>query len=87
MQGKNKEHWEELCAQAAVEQDGKKLLELVKQINDMLEAKERRLGVVSTLTIPCPTCGAEAGERCKLVTGELRSEPHRDRRVIAKDQS
>ena len=31
MQGKNKEHWEELCAQAAVEQDGQKLLELVKQ--------------------------------------------------------
>jgi hypothetical protein len=46
MQGKTKERWEELCAQAAVEQDGQKLLELVKQINDILEAKERRLGVL-----------------------------------------
>ncbi len=36
----------ELCAQAALEQDGKKLLELVKQINELLEEKERRLGVL-----------------------------------------
>ncbi len=36
----------ELCAQAAAEQDGQKLLELVKQIDDLLEEKERRLGVV-----------------------------------------
>jgi hypothetical protein len=46
VQGEKKERWEELCAQAAVEQDGKKLLELVKQINELLEEKERRLGVL-----------------------------------------
>jgi hypothetical protein len=31
--------------QAAVEQDPQKLLELAKEINDLLEAKERRLGI------------------------------------------
>jgi hypothetical protein len=46
MQGANKERWMELCEQAAVEQDGEKLLKLVEQINDILEAKERRLGVL-----------------------------------------
>ena len=40
------ERWFQLCAQAAVEQDPKKLLELVQEINDLLEAKERRLGVL-----------------------------------------
>jgi hypothetical protein len=46
MQGEQKERWQELCAQAAVEQDPKKLLELAKEINDLLEAKERRLGII-----------------------------------------
>ena len=43
MQGKNKELWMELCEKAAIEQDPEKLMVLVKQINDLLEAKERRL--------------------------------------------
>jgi hypothetical protein len=46
MKGEKRERWMELCAQAAEEQDGIKLLELVKQINDLLEEKERRLGVL-----------------------------------------
>ena len=45
MQGVNKERWLELCAQAAVEQDPARMLELVKEINDLLEEKERRLGI------------------------------------------
>jgi len=40
---KDKEHWMELCAQAAVEQDPVKMLELVKEINRLLEEKEQRL--------------------------------------------
>ena len=36
----------ELCARAAEEQDPKKLLELVTEINRLLEEKERRLGIV-----------------------------------------
>jgi len=31
------------CEQAAVEQDPKKLHELIREINDLLEAKEARL--------------------------------------------
>ena len=37
------ELWKELCAQAAVEQDPKKLQELVRQINELLDAKRQRL--------------------------------------------
>ncbi len=43
MQGKNKERWLELTEQAAVEQDAAKMLLLIKEINDLLEAKEKRL--------------------------------------------
>ncbi|HEX3319711.1 MAG TPA: hypothetical protein VHR84_03330 [Terriglobales bacterium] len=43
MQGPTRERWEELCAQAADEQDSQKLLELVKEINRLLEEKEQRL--------------------------------------------
>jgi len=35
-----------LCEQAAVEQDPRKLMELVMEINNLLEAKERRLGIL-----------------------------------------
>jgi hypothetical protein len=41
-----KERWLELCAQAAVEQDPEKLMALVQEINDLLEQKERRLGII-----------------------------------------
>jgi hypothetical protein len=43
MQGANKERWKVLCEQAAVEQDPVKLHQLIKEINDLLEAKETRL--------------------------------------------
>ena len=46
MQGEKKERWMELCALAAVEQDPKKLIELVQEINALLEEKERRLGIL-----------------------------------------
>ena len=34
------------------------------------------------LTVRCPTCGAKAGEKCELATGQPRTFPHRDRRLI-----
>jgi hypothetical protein len=46
MQGEKRERWMELCAQVASEQDPKKVLELVEQINKLLEEKERRLGIL-----------------------------------------
>jgi hypothetical protein len=37
------EGWVALCAQAAVERDPKKLLELVSEINRLLDARRKRL--------------------------------------------
>ena len=44
MEGKKKERWLELCAQAAVEQDARKLAALVAEISRLLREKEDRLG-------------------------------------------
>jgi len=38
------------------------------------------------LAVRCPTCGAKPGEKCELSTGLPRTEPHRDRRLVASDQ-
>jgi hypothetical protein len=43
MQGKARERWQELCEQAANEQDPKKILELVEEINRLLELKYQGL--------------------------------------------
>jgi hypothetical protein len=37
------ERWKQLCQQAAVEQDPQRLLELTREINDLLVGKQRRL--------------------------------------------
>jgi hypothetical protein len=39
----SEESWMSLCERAAVEQDPKKLLELVSEINRLFEAREKRL--------------------------------------------
>ena len=39
----NDERWRELCALAAVEQDSKKLMELVREITRLLELRDARL--------------------------------------------
>lgn len=39
----NEERWFQLCQQTAVEQDPEKMLVLVREINDLLDAKEARL--------------------------------------------
>jgi len=43
MIGLNEERWLEVCQQAAVEQDPKKLVELTTEIYRLLEEKRRRL--------------------------------------------
>jgi hypothetical protein len=40
---RNKERWQELCEQAAAEQDSEKLLALVQEINRLLDDKRNRL--------------------------------------------
>jgi hypothetical protein len=43
LKGEVEEHWMELCRKAAVEQDPKRLMELIHEINRMLDEKEQRL--------------------------------------------
>jgi hypothetical protein len=43
MRGKDRERWEVLCEIAANEQNPKKLLELIQEINQLLDAKRKRL--------------------------------------------
>jgi hypothetical protein len=43
VQGTAKEHWVELCEQAAVEQDAGKLLKLIKEIDSLLREKQGRV--------------------------------------------
>jgi hypothetical protein len=47
MRGSAKERWQILCEQAANEQDTEKLIELVREINELLGAKEKRLDAAS----------------------------------------
>jgi hypothetical protein len=43
MQGKTRERWQELCEQAANEQDPTKMLELIEEIDRLLAAKYDRV--------------------------------------------
>jgi hypothetical protein len=44
MQGPTHERLKLLCEQAAVEKDPDRFLRIIREINDMLEAKRSRLG-------------------------------------------
>jgi hypothetical protein len=54
MQGEKKERWQELCAQAAKEQDPEKLLALTLEINRLLEEKEDRVKAARKSDTPKP---------------------------------
>jgi hypothetical protein len=43
MEARSKERWQELCEQAANEQDREKLVKLIVEINRLLQEKEERL--------------------------------------------
>jgi hypothetical protein len=43
MQGQTGERWRELCQLSTVEQNPQKLIQLIREINELLEAKEQRL--------------------------------------------
>jgi len=45
--------------------------------------KTKELTPKQILSVPCTTCGAAIGEACELNTGDLRIEPHRDRKLSA----
>ena len=56
MQGEQRERWMRLCAEAANEQDPKKLMSLVDEIDRLLAEKEDRLNKKSpkTASLPIP---------------------------------
>jgi len=67
VQGENAERWRELCALATTEQDPDRLLALIREINMLLERKERRLKSEAKAThikrLPGCTCaGRTAAE-------------------------
>ena len=43
MQGESKQRWEELCEQAATEQDPDKFFDLIREINRLLEERRANL--------------------------------------------
>ena len=43
MQGENRQRWEELCEQSAIERNPNKLTELLVEINRLLEEKRNRI--------------------------------------------
>ena len=43
MQGENAERWRKLCERAVVERDHERLMQLIQEINQLLEAKEANL--------------------------------------------
>jgi len=47
----------------------------------------KTLSTKQAIAIDCPTCGAAPGERYTPVSGEFRTRPHRDSRLIAADPS
>ena len=48
MKGPVKERWVELCEQAAIETDSRKLMELIREINRILDEKHARLSRLET---------------------------------------
>ena len=62
-----------------------KIDHLRKGLGLYILAMKRELSPKEVLAIRCPTCGAAPKEKCELSTGQARTEPHRDRRLIAAD--
>jgi hypothetical protein len=62
------------------------LPELVTNLLYMEVCVTKELSPKQVLAVRCPTCGAAPGEKCELSTGQSRTNPHRDRRLVAKDQ-
>jgi hypothetical protein len=48
---------------------------------------KKEISLKKVLTVQCPTCGAAPGKKCELTSGQPRNDPHRDRRLVAKDNS
>jgi len=58
-----------------------------RELGHSFWAMEKALSPKQVLAAPCPTCGAKPREKCELNTGQPPTDPHRDRRLIAQDQT
>jgi len=47
---------------------------------------KKEISLKKVLAVQCPTCGAAPEKKCELTSGQPRTDPHRDRRLIAKDR-
>lgn len=56
MKGPMKERWMELCEQAVNEQDPERFMKLMREINDLLEAKADRISPGGPATAPKASC-------------------------------
>lgn len=61
------------------------LIDELDRIREIRKAGSNRPTIEQIQAVPCPTCGAEPGEKCELNSGQPRIEPHRDRRLTAED--
>ncbi len=85
MEGETKERWLDLCAQAIIVEDPHRLLELIRDIIQILTEKQRRLSLrawlydvsMSGMFRECP----DSDSTDRLVSADvLRQEPERGRR-------
>ena len=58
-----------------------------RQGEEMTTQKRKRLVRKHALTFACPMCGAKAGNRCVSLGGQLRHDPHRQRRIAVKTRT
>jgi hypothetical protein len=54
---------------------------------DEKTAMKKELSLKKALTVQCPTCGAAPDEKCELTSGQPRTDPHRERLLVANDRS
>jgi len=54
-----------------------------KCVGAFCQNEKERTHARTVISVPCPTCGVAAGERCVLHSGAPRSEPHVDRKFAA----
>jgi len=44
---------------------------------------KKEISLKKLLAVQCPTCGVARGKKCELTSGQPRTDPHRDRRLLA----
>jgi hypothetical protein len=86
--GRCSECYEIICVEngpSTLGQTSERLLEAFRKHSDLAHIEAAKPSPKQILSVRCPTCGAKPGEKCELSTGLPRTNPHRDRRLIAKD--